>query len=126
MIVGIGTDIIEIKRIENVIRKYGMRFLERVFTDAERKYCLNHQESARHFAGKFAAKEAVVKALGTGLRHGISWQDIEILNDSQGKPTVNLSKQLLDMVEPKGKTTIFHISISHCREYATAFAIQVC
>lgn len=116
---GLGNDIIEIKRIANAIQRHGQRFLDEIFTLQEQTYCLLHQQSERHFAGRFAAKEAVVKALGTGFSKGITWQDVEILNDSSGKPNVFLSKPL--------KVRFDHpeilLSISHCKEYATAVAI---
>lgn len=119
MINGIGTDIIEIERIERIIERYGTRFLDRIFTAEEQAYCLRHKESARHFAGRFAGKEAVVKALGTGITEGTGWLDIEILNDPQGKPMVLLSNRLREEhSHPK-----IHLTISHCRAYATAFAV---
>lgn len=120
MVNGIGTDIIEVRRIEQAISKFGQRFLDRLFHEEEQIYCKRHCDSARHFAGRFAAKEAIVKALGIGFRDGINWLDISISNDLYGKPSVNLSKKLQH---------IFHsphllISISHCKEYAVAFAIS--
>lgn len=119
MIKGIGNDIIEIERIAASIEKHGQHFLDRIFTLREQKYCLRHHESARHFAGRFAAKEAIVKAFGTGFREGISWLDIEIHNTPEGKPQVNLSALLQNKFDhPK-----IEISISHCRTYATAVAI---
>jgi len=119
MIQGLGTDIIEISRIQQSISRHEQRFLDRLFTLQEQQYCLKHRESARHFAGRFAAKEAIVKALGTGFRDGISWLDIEIQNDAAGKPCVILSKSLK---EAFNKPNIL-LSISHCREYATATAV---
>lgn len=120
MIQGIGTDIIEVKRIEQSIQRYGQRFLDRIYTAEEQAYCLKHRDSGRHLAGRFAAKEAVVKALGTGLRGIVGWLDIEIVNDSFGKPDVKLSHRLSEMA---GAST-FHITISHCHDYAVAFAIR--
>lgn len=118
---GIGTDIIEIGRIEKAIEKYQQRFLDRIFTETEQKYCLKYRTSARHFAGRFAAKEAVVKALGTGFKNGISWLDIEIINDQTGKPMVRLSEHIIKMLNfPE-----ILLSISHCHEYATACAICI-
>lgn len=119
MIKGIGNDIIEIERIAASIEKHGQHFLDRIFTLREQKYCLRHHESARHFAGRFAAKEAIVKAFGTGFREGISWLDLEIHNSPEGKPQVSLSALLQNKFDhPK-----IEISISHCRTYATAVAI---
>lgn len=119
MIFGLGNDIIEVSRIERIINKHADHFLNRIFTKSEQEYCLKHQAAARHFAGRFAAKEAVVKALGTGIQKGTSWLDIEIINDSQGKPCVSLSPRLEDKLN--GMT--IQLTISHCKEYATAVAI---
>lgn len=118
---GIGTDIIEIGRIASAIEKYGQRFLDRIFTTSEQNYCKQHRMASRHFAGRFAAKEAIVKALGTGFNEGISWVDIEIINDPSGKPVVELS----DHVKKRFRTPQILLSISHCHEYATACAILV-
>jgi len=121
MIVGIGNDIVEIARIKASIDRYSSRFLDRLFTRLEQEYCSNRKEPALHFAGRFAAKEAIVKALGTGFSRGISWTDMEIINEKSGKPVVILSESLQTLFNsPK----IF-ISISHCHQYATAFAIRV-
>lgn len=119
MVRGIGNDIIEISRIDAVIKKYGTKFLDKIFTKKEQEYCLRHKDSSRHFAGRFAAKEAIVKALGIGFRSGVSWLDIEICNDEIGKPIPFLSQRLQENFDNPD----IQISISHCREYATAFAI---
>ena len=121
MIKGLGNDIIEIGRIEGSIGRFGQRFLDRLFTPDEQKYCTQYHEPARHFAGRFAAKEAIVKALGTGFRHGISWLDIEIINDNDGCPHVYFSQSLKDLFDnPR-----ILISISHCKDYASAVAIWI-
>ncbi len=116
---GLGNDIIEVGRIKSNIQKYGQRFLDRVYTAKEQDYCSRHKESGQHYAGRFAAKEAVVKALGTGLRRGLSWTDIEILNDKDGKPMAALSPKFQRLFD----NPIIHVSISHCKEYATAVAV---
>ncbi|MFQ5729510.1 MAG: holo-ACP synthase [Waddliaceae bacterium] len=118
---GLGTDIIEIGRIERIILRYGHKFLDRLFTKEEQSYCLTHKKSSQHFAGRFSAKEAVVKSLGTGLRRGITWLDIEIINDEKGKPQVKLSP----MLSQKFDHPEFLLSISHSQKYATAVAIRV-
>lgn len=118
---GLGTDIIEIKRIEKIIFKYGQKFLDRLFTKTEQRYCLRHKKSSQHFAGRFAAKEAIVKALGTGINKQINWLDIEIKNDNHGKPLVELSSAL----KQQFNVPRFLISISHSKEYATAVAIRL-
>ena len=120
-ILGLGNDIIAISRIKSGIDRYGQRFLEKIYTHKEQEYCLRHHDSARHFAGRFAAKEAVVKALGVGFRNGLGWHDIEIINDDMGKPIVLSSKRLNDLYgNPQ-----FMISISHCKEFASAVALWV-
>ncbi len=119
MIRGIGTDIIEVSRIEANIQKHGQKFLEKVFTKNEQDYCKSFRQSSRNFAGRFAAKEAVAKALGSGLTQGLNWLDMEILNDSQGKPYLILSEPFNNRFE----NPLIHLSISHCHEYAVATAI---
>lgn len=119
MILGLGNDIISVSRIKKVIEKHGLKFLERTFTAHERDYCEQHVESFRNYAGRFAAKEAIVKAIGTGFSDSIVWLDMEIHNDPHGKPFVILSDKLKTRL---GSSTVL-ISISHCDEYATAVAI---
>ena len=119
MVHGLGTDIIEVKRISASIDRQGQRFLDKLFTQAEQDYCLKHKESARHFAGRFAAKEAIAKALGTGFGAQLSWTDLEILNDDMGKPHLHLSANAKERLADKQ----FQISISHCDSYATAVAL---
>ncbi len=119
MIQGIGTDIIEVKRIEASIARFGQRFLDRLFSPKEQAYCLRHRDSGRHFAGRFAAKEAIAKAIGTGFIEGIGWADIEIANDEHGKPEVLVSPRLKERL---GALELL-VSISHSHDYATAFAV---
>lgn len=115
---GTGVDIIEISRIRESIKRYQSHFLNKIFTEYEQQYCMKHRDPAPHFAGRFAAKEAIVKALG-GFREQLAWTDIEIRNDAGGQPKVLLSPHIHEaLLAPQ-----FLISISHCREYATAIAI---
>jgi holo-[acyl-carrier protein] synthase len=116
---GIGTDIIEVKRIEAAINRQGQRFLDHIFSSEEQAYCLRYRDAARHFAGRFAAKEAVAKALSTGFRYGIGWLDIEISNSETGQPYATLSLKLNELA---GWPSL-HLSISHCHDYATAFVV---
>lgn len=118
---GIGTDIIEIERIKQSIDKFSDRFLDKMFTPKEQQYCLLYKESERQFAGRFAAKEAILKALGTGLSESIAWTDVEILNDEKGKPYVCLHQEIK---ERSGNPHII-VSISHCKAYATASALAI-
>jgi len=119
MILGIGNDIIEIERIRKSIDTHGYRLIARLFSVKEQDYCLKYKDPVPHLAGRFSAKEAVVKALGTGFGEHASWLDIEIYNDTLGKPLVKLSPTL----QKKTKDTQILISISHCQLYVTAFAI---
>lgn len=119
MVLGVGNDIVEIERIKTNLERYKTRFLNRVFTAHEQYYCLKRKEPALHFAGRFAAKEAIVKALGIGFSQGLTWLDVEIKNDVNGKPFVEFSPKLKELF---GSPQIL-ISISHCHRYATAFAI---
>lgn len=120
-ILGIGNDILEIERIRESIELHGQRFLTRLFSEEERKYCLRYKDPVPHFAGRFSGKEAIVKALGTGFGKNASWQDIEILNDPAGKPVVHLSPTLAAQVA----NSTFLLSISHSKLYVTAVAIWV-
>lgn len=119
MILGLGNDIVEIERIKALMARYPKRFLDRLFTSLEQEYCLKRREPALHFAGRFAAKEAVVKALGTGFSQGLNWRDFEIRPNLLGKPDVFLSPSAADLF---GQPSLL-VSISHCERYATAVAI---
>jgi holo-[acyl-carrier protein] synthase len=121
MILGIGNDIVEITRIKRLLERYPHRFLNRVFSPNEQEYCLKRKEPALHLAGRFAAKEAIVKALGIGFSQGLSWLDMEIRHDANGKPTVFFSSFANRLLN----NPLILISISHCREYATAVAIHI-
>jgi holo-[acyl-carrier protein] synthase len=98
-ILGTGIDIVEVLRIANMIERHGELFITRVFTDHEIEYCSSRKAATQHYAGRWAAKEAVLKALGTGWRRGISWRDIEIHNDTKGTPTVKLRGGARDVMQ---------------------------
>lgn len=121
---GIGTDIIECSRIEEMITKHDTIFIDRVFTPEEIEYCSGRKASSQHFAGRWAAKEAILKAIGTGWAKGIKWTDIEIKNEPGGRPVVNLTGAAKKICSSNGITTVL-ISISHCKAFATAFATAV-
>src|ERR1035437_6356039 len=123
-IIGIGTDITECLRIARMIERHGELFIDRVYTPEEIKYCQSRKQSTQHFTGRWAAKEAILKALGTGWRKGIAWRDMEIRNEPGGKPVVAVRGGVKDVVERLGITAI-HVTISHCRSHATATAIAV-
>jgi holo-[acyl-carrier protein] synthase len=119
MIVAIGIDIIEVARIREVLLRTP-RFRERVFTPAERKYCDSRGAvAAQHYAARFAAKEAALKALQTGWRGGISWQDVEIASRDSGAPYLILHGQVKELFEKSGATEA-HLSMAHTSEHAIA------
>lgn len=122
-IVGHGIDIVETARIKRSVEEHGLRFLDRVFTPREQQYCeLNKKRYFEHLAGRFAAKEAVLKVLGTGWRGGIAWTDIEIINEPSGQPKLTLSGECLRIAAELGISR-WHVSISHIETHATASAI---
>ncbi|HZN09364.1 MAG TPA: holo-ACP synthase [Pyrinomonadaceae bacterium] len=119
MIISIGIDIIEVARIREVLLRTP-RFVERVFTPVEREYCDSRGAvSAQHYAARFAAKEAALKALQTGWRGGISWQDVEILARESGAPYLVFTGQVLEVFEKFGATST-HLSMSHTSQHAIA------
>lgn len=123
-VVGIGTDIVECLRIAQMIERHGELFINRVYTPDEIRYCQSRKQATQHFAGRWAAKEAILKALGTGWRRGISWRDVEIRNEGGGKPVVALRGGAREQVERLGIGEML-ISISHCRSHATAYALAL-
>jgi holo-[acyl-carrier protein] synthase len=120
MVLGLGIDIIEIARIKKSIDGFGERFLNKVFTEGEINYCENKFNKNQHYAARFAAKEAVYKALASGWKEGLRWKDIEIQNDVSGMPSINPSGKLKAFLS---KNTQLRISISHSENYVTAVAI---
>jgi holo-[acyl-carrier protein] synthase len=122
MIVGIGLDVAEIDRIEQAIQRHGEALKKRLYTDAERIYCESHKTSFERFAGRFAAKEAGMKALGTGWRLGVRWRDIEVANAPSGKPTLNLAGVAREFADRLGVKNI-SLSITHSGNLALAQVI---
>jgi holo-[acyl-carrier protein] synthase len=122
LIIGCGIDLVKIERIEKIIKKWGDNFIFRVFTSVEREYCEKKKGTKfQSYAGKFAAKEALLKALGLGLREA-NWKEIEIKNDKLGQPVIDTSGKLKKIASTKGVSKYF-ISISHTKEYAIAQVI---
>jgi holo-[acyl-carrier protein] synthase len=119
-----GIDMVECARIAEVIDRHGERFLNRVFTPAELEYCRGRKRHIEHLAGRFAAKEAVLKVLGTGWRNGINWTDVEIRNEPSGQPRVRLSGRCRQIADEQRLSMIL-ISISHIGTHAIASAIGV-
>ena len=122
--IGIGTDIIECERIAQMIGRHSDHFLHRVFTEQEILYCSGRKSSDQHFAGRWAAKEAVLKAIGTGWISGIRWTDVEVVNEISGAPVVRLHGGAARIAMEKGIMRL-KITISHCKTYAVAFAVAL-
>ena len=121
---GLGIDLVEIPRIRALIEKHGDRFKERTFTAGEIAYCDRCADPAIHFAARFAAKEAVAKALGTGFAHGVSWLDIEVLRDGNGMPSVLLHGGAIAVANSAGIMKV-HLSLTHTKEAAAATAVAM-
>ena len=122
-ILGHGIDIVETARIRKLVENHGPHFLERVFTPAEQAYCSrNPKRYFEHLAGRFAAKEAVLKVLGTGWRGGIAWTDVEVAKEASGQPKVVLTGESARIARELGIYR-WHLSISHIETHATASAI---
>jgi len=124
VIYGIGIDIINIKRIEKALDRWGQRMLNRIYSDREKEECLSKKNVHQSLAGKFAAKEAFLKALGMGLAQGISWKQIEILDNERGQPQAIIAQDLKHLITTLGIKDCF-ISISHEKKYAIAQAVLV-
>ena len=122
MIIGIGTDIVAIKRFQRFVDENNAAILHRLFTKHELEYCRPKKGSAASYAARFAAKEAFMKALGTGLRDGLSWQDMEIVNDHNGKPELRLSGRAEQLFKERGSSTAF-LSLTHDGDYAVAMIV---
>ena len=122
MIVGIGVDIVDIERVNRLMGRYKDRFVRRVFTEAEAQYANRSARPAERLAGRFAVKEAVLKAFGTGKSHGILWKDVETVRGRMGKPEVKLHGNASRYLIKTGGNTI-HVSISHDGGRAMAFVI---
>jgi holo-[acyl-carrier protein] synthase len=122
MIVGTGIDIVEVFRMRDAISKWGDNFLTKVFTPREIKYSSSKRFAPQHFAARFAAKEAVVKAFGVARRHPLNWTDIEVFNDAEGKPVISFTNDALKLKKNK-KVDEVVVSMSHSKNYAVASAI---
>ncbi|MGF1639356.1 MAG: holo-ACP synthase [Rhodospirillales bacterium] len=126
MIIGIGTDLLDIRRIERTLERFGERFCARVFSDGERRRCEGRINRSARYALRYAAKEACAKALGTGFRRGVFWVDIQVDNLPSGKPVLTLSggaRRRLDEVTPQGMAAAVEVSLTD--EYPFAHAMVV-
>jgi holo-[acyl-carrier protein] synthase len=122
VIVGLGLDIAEIDRIEAAIARHGAQFLERLYTPREVSYCEKHRNKFERYAGRFAAKEAAMKALGTGWRHGVRWRDIEVVREPSGKPTLLFEGIAREFADRMGVKNI-SLTITHSGNFALAQVI---
>jgi holo-[acyl-carrier protein] synthase len=122
MIIGTGVDIVEIERLRKIIDRLKDRFIVRVFTAGEQKYCRNHRNPLPHFAARFAAKEAVFKALGTGWAKGVTWLDVDVRREGQDAPTIVLHGEAQRLSASKGVHKV-HLSLSHSEQWAVAMVI---
>jgi holo-[acyl-carrier protein] synthase len=118
---GMGIDLVEVSRIKKALERWGERFTHRVFTSEERDYCRRKAFPEQSFAARFAAKEAVLKAIGTGHSGGIKWTDVEVVNDPRGKPGVRLRKKITELLGDKK----ILLSITHTKDLAMAQAFLV-
>jgi holo-[acyl-carrier protein] synthase len=126
MIIGIGVDLVDIRRIERLLQKYGAQFTHRVFTQEEQAYANKSSHPTRVYANRFAAKEAAAKALGTGMRGGIDWKDIEVSRASSGAPSLRFHGRAYEKLMsrlPAGYTGCSHVSFSDEPPYSTAFVV---
>jgi len=114
-----GIDTIEIARIRRLFEHYGHRFLERIFSGSEQEYCLGFRDPAPQLAARFAAKEAVAKAMGLGIGRELHWLDMEVCKSERGRPELKICERL------RSRFDSISISLTHCREYASAVAILV-
>jgi holo-[acyl-carrier protein] synthase len=121
MVLGIGNDILEIQRVREAVQEQGDRFIQKLFTKKEQAYCSKYSDPMPHYAARFSAKEAVVKALGTGFGDQASFLDIEIINDSRGKPEVFFS----DTLNKRFNDPQMLLSISHCKDYVATIALRI-
>ncbi len=126
MIIGIGNDIVDIRRVEKTLEKFGDRFRDRIFTEIEKKKSDKRAERAASYAKRFAAKEACSKALGTGFRHGVFWKDMGVVNEPSGRPTMILTGGALEQLNrliPAGMSPKVHLTITDDFPYAQAMVI---
>lgn len=122
MILGVGIDIIDIPRVKSIVEEYGDGFFSKLFTQNEIEYCNSKKNPEINFGARFAAKEALLKALGTGLRGEIQWKEIEVIHDNMGKPTINLNGHAADSAHELGVARV-NLSLSHTKKYAVAVVI---
>ena len=122
MVLGLGTDLIETRRVQESIDRFGERFLERIYTAGEIAYCTRKKNAAESFAARFAAKEAGAKALGTGISRGVSWKEFEVKREVSGRPSLHLSGRAAELAGVMGVKKI-QLSLTHSRDLAMAVVV---
>lgn len=122
MVLGLGTDLIEIERVQQSLARFGERFMHKVFTEGEIAYCQQKKHAAESFAARFAAKEAAAKALGTGIARGISWREIEVRRNPGERPTLHLTGRAADRAKAMGVRHL-QLSLTHSRDVAMAVVL---
>jgi holo-[acyl-carrier protein] synthase len=122
MVLGLGTDLIEIERVQQSLDRFGRRFMEKVFTEGEIAYCQRKKQAAESFASRFAAKEAGAKALGTGISRGITWKEIEVRREQGERPTLHLYGRAAERAAAMGVRRL-QLSLTHSRDVAMAVVI---
>jgi holo-[acyl-carrier protein] synthase len=122
MVLGLGTDLVETRRVQQSIDRFGERFLERIFTAGEIAYCTRKKNAAESFAARFAAKEAGAKALGTGISRGVSWKEFEVKREESGRPSLHLSGRAGELAGAMGVKRI-QLSLTHSRDLAMAVVV---
>ena len=122
MLLGLGTDLIETRRVLQSIDRFGDRFLERIFSPGEIAYCVRKKNAAESFAARFAAKEAGAKALGTGISRGVTWKDFEVKRETSGRPSLHLSGRAAELAVAIGVKRI-QLSLTHSRDLAMAVVV---
>ena len=122
MIYGIGYDLVQVSRIKDALRRWGERFQNKVFTPGEIRYCLEKKNPAPHFAARFAAKEALVKALGIGIRRGVHWKDVEVQRGLLGRPVLKIHGRAVEICRNEGLENFF-LSLTHDGDYSGAMVV---
>ncbi|YCM44938.1 holo-ACP synthase [Verrucomicrobiaceae bacterium 227] len=121
-LIGIGIDVVEVSRVKSSLDEFGERFVTRIFTESEREYCARQKRPELHFAARFAAKEAIAKAFGTGIGKEIGWLDMEICRRESGEPMVELSGGGAEYAKDRGVLQVM-VSLTHAKHYAAANAV---
>lgn len=122
MIIGTGVDIVEIERIQHLLERFGERFLRRTYSNAERAYCASRPLPEQHYAARFAAKEAFVKAIGTGFTQKVVWRDIGVVNEPSGQPILVVNGRAREIMNSLGATAAY-VSLSHSKSHAVAVVV---